>query len=570
MALAAIVLGQWGVQRHFTAIGEVRSFGDNLYAALQLFGFELSVDPPIPWQLQTARFLAPAVAAYVVLGAVGAIFREQFQLLRARWKRGHVVVCGLGERGLRLAKGFNERGDQVVVIERNEDAGGIDECLEDGIVVLVGDATDDEVLRRARVAKARYLIAVGSDDGVNAQVAADAGRLAREAEGKLDAFSHLVDMRLCNLLREQEQRRTSDSFRLRFFNVFESGARAWLRDRPPFDHDSVGSSHPPHLVVVGVGDMGASLVVGAARQWLTLCPGAALRPRADRRIQITLVDQGADHKREWLLARHPLLKTFCDLVACSIDVSSPEFETGAFLFENGRCTATAVYVCFDDDVAGLKVALALLQRVEREGVPIIVRMRDGAGLTALLREQRRSSALQQFSVLEETCTPEHLLGETDNEILARAIHEDYVRDQVARGNTPEVNPAMVDWDDLPEGLKESNRRQADHARVKLRAIGYDIRRLTDGDAEPPAFSADDVELMAEMEHDRWMAERLFEGWTYDPGEKDLDRKTSPHLVPWDELSDDVKEFDRNAVRGLPAFLATAGFAIVVPVETEEA
>lgn len=68
--------------------------------------------------------------------------------------------------------------------------------------------------------------------------------------------------------------------------------------------------------------------------------------------------------------------------------------------------------------------------------------------------------------------------------------------------------------------------------------------------------------MAKMEHDRWSAERLFEGWTYAPGEKNSARKTSPYLVTWPELSEEIKEFDRNTVRGLPAFLAKADLRVV--------
>ena len=67
--------------------------------------------------------------------------------------------------------------------------------------------------------------------------------------------------------------------------------------------------------------------------------------------------------------------------------------------------------------------------------------------------------------------------------------------------------------------------------------------------------------MAAMEHDRWVAERRFEGWTYAPGEKSIDAKTSPYLVPWGRLSDEVKDYDRSTVRALPERFATAGLQI---------
>lgn len=52
-----------------------------------------------------------------------------------------------------------------------------------------------------------------------------------------------------------------------------------------------------------------------------------------------------------------------------------------------------------------------------------------------------------------------------------------------------------------------------------------------------------VLLLAEMEHDRWNADRLRNGWAYAPGEKNIDKKTSPYIVPWEDLSEEIRELD---------------------------
>ena len=154
-----------------------------------------------------------------------------------------------------------------------------------------------------------------------------------------------------------------------------------------------------------------------------------------------------------------------------------------------------------------------------------------------------------------------------HEILARAIHDDYVRRQKLAGATPVTNPSMVAWDDLPEDLKESNRYQADHIEVKLAAIGCGLQSLSDWKAvsferlPEDVKEVFDIERLARMEHERWCEERLRQGWSYAPGEKDLKKKTSPHLVPWEKLSEEIREYDRDTVRGLPSFLAQAGFQI---------
>jgi hypothetical protein len=60
-----------------------------------------------------------------------------------------------------------------------------------------------------------------------------------------------------------------------------------------------------------------------------------------------------------------------------------------------------------------------------------------------------------------------------------------------------------------------------------------------------------------MEHARWVAERLLAGWTYASGKKSPETRTNPNLVPWSELTEPVKEYDRDAVKNIPDLLAAA-------------
>lgn len=53
-----------------------------------------------------------------------------------------------------------------------------------------------------------------------------------------------------------------------------------------------------------------------------------------------------------------------------------------------------------------------------------------------------------------------------------------------------------------------------------------------------------TEELAKNVHDNWAKARIAEGWTY--GEKkDAGMKTTPDLVPYDELPDSEKDYDRN-------------------------
>ncbi len=150
------------------------------------------------------------------------------------------------------------------------------------------------------------------------------------------------------------------------------------------------------------------------------------------------------------------------------------------------------------------------------------------------------------------------LEPTTRETIAQAIHEAYREVPSIRRRSPD--PALAEWSALSDKFKDSNRQQADHILAKLRQTGYTLHKVEDREVSLMKFTDSEVEIMAEMEHGRWIAERLTDGWTWGK-DRDVIKKTSPYLVPWSELPEDVKEWDRETVRKIPEFLAKVGLVI---------
>ena len=72
-----------------------------------------------------------------------------------------------------------------------------------------------------------------------------------------------------------------------------------------------------------------------------------------------------------------------------------------------------------------------------------------------------------------------------------------------------------------------------------------------------------TEYLAENAHDTWAAKRLADGWSYGPARDDA-RKLHPCLVPYSELPESEKEYDRNtAMQTIKAILAL-GYRITKP------
>ena len=561
MWVVTIVLGYIGFSRYFSTLGETHSFWNTLYRTLQLFVLESGfISGAVEWEFQIARYLAPAITAYTAMQALAILFQEQLRLFRIRFFKDHIVICGLGQKGWLLSRGFRERDEQVVVIEKDVNNSFLGQCREQGATILIGDAADPVLLRKARVNKARYVISVCGDDGANAEVAVHSRELVWNRRGKaLSCLSHISDFRLCNLLREREIKLGKmEAFRLELFNVFESGARILLDEYPPFGKTGEENISGKHLVIAGLGRMGESLAVNAARNWWDL------GGRDGARLRITMIDKEAGRVKEYLYRRYTQMEKACELVPVEADIQLLESGQADFLFDNrGKCDVAMVYVCLDDDSHALSAALMIRQRIKNPEVPIVIRMDHNAGLATLLRGEKGSQGslynLHVFGLFDHTCTPD-LISRCTYEVLARAIHENYVRNERAKGHTPETNPSMVPWADLGEILRQSNRRAAEHIRVKLDAIGCDIAITTAWDTPRFEFTPDEIEMLAQMEHESWAEEKLSEGWKYRPT-KDPEKKTSPYLVPWNDLPEEEKDKDRDQVRGLPQFLAKARFEI---------
>jgi RyR domain len=128
------------------------------------------------------------------------------------------------------------------------------------------------------------------------------------------------------------------------------------------------------------------------------------------------------------------------------------------------------------------------------------------------------------------------------EPIAQAIHERWRSEQISAGK-----PAPS-WEQLDESRKESSRDQARDIPVKLHLVSSDIAALQERAAK------------ASAEHRRWMRERIADGGT--AGDKDVTRKTTPYLVPFEELPADIAECDRIFVREIPRLLITAGLQVV--------
>lgn len=70
-----------------------------------------------------------------------------------------------------------------------------------------------------------------------------------------------------------------------------------------------------------------------------------------------------------------------------------------------------------------------------------------------------------------------------------------------------------------------------------------------------------AEMIAKNVHEVWAAGRMKDGWTYGKKRDDAGKK-HPCLIPYEELTEEEKEYDRNTSQETLKFIMKLGFKIV--------
>jgi hypothetical protein len=504
--------------------------------------------------LLIARPLAVVFVGATTWAIIMEFSGNEIRRILAALRGKHTVICGLGGASQHLVREFRRVGENVVVIDPAQDdaiAASVRRC---GVALIRGSATDPRLLDRARIRTADYLFAASEDDGTNIGVALrviDAiQRKPGKRDSRLNAFVHIADPQLRASLRRQNAfRPAGNKLRINMFNVFDTMARSLL-SLHPLDYKSIlpNDEWTVQIVIVGFGLMGEAILARAAMvgHYANL-----------RRLKAVVIDQNANRKRMMFRVRYPQFDQVADVEFLESDVEEPEtLDRIAALCADPK-TISTVLITFDQATRGLSVAASLADKLRGE-VPIRLRVSDKSGLFALAGTDAAAAILPRnvtvFGSVDEACRKENF-GGGDLDKIARAMHADYVARQLKTNPDQAKEGSLSDWDELADDLIDSNRQQADHIAVKLRAVGCHVAaKGAPGELGPPVetFRDDEVDLLAKLEHRRWMAERFMASWVLGP--RDTANRVSPYLVEWDLVPLNIQKYDRDFAEILPGVL----------------
>jgi 3-dehydroquinate dehydratase len=488
------------------------------------------------------------------------ILRDEFNHFRLSFWKHHVVICGLGEKGKRIANDLIASGQKVVVIESQKDAGYVSAVRGRHGIILFGNAQEAILLKKARIQEADKAFVVTSNDEVNLAIGAVAQRLLvsskseREIPFQLNvAIQDPWMKRLFN--RHPLFAKPEPSVECRIFNVYEKAANAMLRECPP-DRAMPGQPFQAtaHALVIGFGWMGQSLALQYLKSIHLLNESAS---------RITIMGNAeAVHQMGRFMSEFRLGPDIPDQppMACLRLDSNPTgtFESG--LVEEMRrlqdgIPITAIYLCLEDDAEALHAAHLIRKQLDPT-IPIAICSLNGE-VTRLASEieDPRHVNFHFFNLLDIGCAEETLVQPMLDR-LARTIHEDWCATMTASG---EGNANLIPWESLSDLTKEANRQQAAQIQLKIRCMQAHLEPLEFPDL--PMNLEPMMERLAQMEHRRWMAEKWLSGWSSGPVRDDA-KLIHNCLVPWEQLSNSEKEKDRQAVRQIPNLLESSGYKVV--------
>ncbi len=161
---------------------------------------------------------------------------------------------------------------------------------------------------------------------------------------------------------------------------------------------------------------------------------------------------------------------------------------------------------------------------------------------------------------------ETILTEEEINELAPKVHDFYQKKRMdeLKPDTNDINKfkVLMPWSKLDSELQNSNIQQVSFYEHILNRVGLSIRKSDNPHIIKinETVSEEEYVLLAKLEHARWNAERLLEGWRY-AANKDIEKKLNPSIVSWDQLDEETRKYDFMPIDNIPLLLGKIGYEV---------
>lgn len=510
--------------------------------AAQSLGLSIGILPDdlawqeVPLALDIARLAAPLALIWLIAGLVRHILGNQFALARMRARGEHLIVAGDGALAQTIVMGELAQRKPVVILGNRSDAPWIGQALRKGAVICPD-------VSKCGLESARALAITGPEGAANLAQAGEivAGlHLVRPAGNPLEIIASVsVDD---GLTADAGDGLITAQGRVRPALLPAMVARRLFLDHS-LDAFRWSGSRDATVFIIGLTDVTrlyiARLLTGG--HW-----------REGRKAKLVVIDTDPLAARAAIVERHGTIDALSPIVFARWDGTEAHLAplVSELHITHGRPVTYIIDAGPDAGQRGLaECIVGMHAEADMPLPPIHVHITTGSSGSL-------PDKVHAFGYEAVWSDPDALMQE-QHDLIARAIHEFYLEGRLGDGERIGARASLHEWEDLPERYRADNRMVADCYRLKLRDIG--CRILARNDRQFPAFRLrqDEEEDLARAEHDRWMVAKLADGWRFGPVRDDAAR-LHPDIVPFDELSEPIKDLDREQVRIITRIVARQG------------
>lgn len=385
------------------------------------------------------------------------------------------------------------------------------------------------------------------------------------------------------------------------FNFYEEWAKKLLVKRyygeenakvkyPALDREPITweSDRYVHFVIIGMSRMGVALGVEAAHllHFPNFCRDKRLKSR------ITFIDADADKEMNFFRGRyrhyfdlslsyyrdmeqiekvHTILPNqiygkevnFLDIEFEFIkgQAETPEIQQLLAQWAKDPQQELSIAICLNFPPQSMAMGLYLPDVIYDQNIPVFIRQETSSALLDMLNNRIKKESLNRYSHVY----PFGMLTncfDLDRHSARRAQLVNYIYDfknkyKSSPAACPSESELLDGWNKLQVALQWSNLYCADSVDLKLRSLGF-------GTTSPLRLTTEQIELMAEVEHNRWNMEKLLLGYrkpTPEEEEKCKDnavrkeyktkRFVHTDIRPYYQLDEGTKEYDRCISECLP-------------------
>ncbi|PMC35706.1 hypothetical protein CJ195_18135 [Bacillus sp. UMB0899] len=574
--LIALASGWYGFWK-YAYIDDSHSLLNALYSTIRLFFID--VDPvsnnpgnnkyaDLPFAIDLARWTAAISTIVAILSLFWGYFTIVWKEIMLRFQKDHVLVFGYNKKSSTLINNLREENYKLIVVSHELDAKDIDELNKKRITYIENKDVDEIFLKKISLIQAKHVLLLNDDDSINLDHYINIRdyvndpknnfKNQRISEEKLMVFLHLNHAKSEQvyqaLIKEEGEHIQSNAF-----SAYRLVAEKMVEENPLFlgyeKQLRNPDTSPLHLLFIGF---------GKANQQLAFHILNLTHFMTKKQIQITVFDKDIEKvKKEWgYLARRT--DPFAHIDFQQVDLTNQVITEK--LKEINK-PITHVYLSLKNDFLDMIEGIELIDILP--DVPIFIKMKDDRSISNWLDHSDKFANVKRYAYFREVLTSDYVLKLRLNK-TAKAAHEKY-RERRKELNLEEGKA----WDELDAFKKESTRYQILHTDTKLMLMGLKKVSIHDTKYEKYVLSETayqehikpHVEPLAQIEKQRWNAFHYIRGWKYagetDASKEELeDQKLHRYLVQWEDLEDEIKEYDRDSIRHLRIYYQSQDFGLI--------